>query len=429
MKHFKLNFSIFFSVFILFFSFGFVKTIEAQVSTDPLYISNVYDFEAYPMYQGTAPNGQAGICLLASFGASQTTSIQARVAPFATFNNPTWEYVPSVIQIDPPTEGLNMSFANAVDPNIEYIIQFVEIAEDGTKHLITPSNVTDDVRFMCTPNQDGTLGSSCPSEAFLVSDCTPAGVLDASSNQEMIQNIQSQEASISFDIITTSLTPGQNITVAYATESTPITSGTFAGMQTLTFPISAQSPLSVTLTSLQQNTTYYVTILDQGESIVLTTSNGVGYKAMSTGAPSNDDEEQVTTSTINVNINGTFGQAELEGENIEQGFTQCGYGETYDCDFNQLLATIDRVIKFALYIIILPLAAILFAWSGIKLIIAKSQGKQAALSDAKSMFWRVLLGLVFAMGAWVIVKFVLVILGYSDASGVLSQILGITTTQ
>jgi len=64
---------------------------------------------------------------------------------------------------------------------------------------------------------------------------------------------------------------------------------------------------------------------------------------------------------------------------------------------------------------------------GLKLIIAKSQGKQAALSEAKSLFGQVLLGIVFAMGAWVIVKFILVILGYTDASGLLTQILGIST--
>lgn len=154
-------------------------------------------------------------------------------------------------------------------------------------------------------------------------------------------------------------------------------------------------------------------------------SDSLGNTQNQTGQ-ANQNNANPSSITINVDV---ANSPELAGENINEGLVQCGFGQSYDCDFNALLETIDRVLKFLLYIIVLPLAAILFAVAGIKLVIAREKGKEAAMSDAKTLFGNVVIGLALALGAWIIVKFVLVILGYTDASGVLTQILGITTTE
>lgn len=414
--------------------FGFSFFAQAQVSTEALNIGDIEQFDSYSFYGG---NSTPGICLLATFYTTQPASVQVRTAPFSTISNPVWTYSPMVIPIVPLTDAVNMQIGYGLQAGTEYIAQFVELAPDGTRHLITPSNPTDDIQVICTPNSDGTLNSSCPSNTVAVAECSPSGVNQAEqsggdfANGVTITNVVSEENSLLFDINPNGLSSGEVLNVFYTTSSSNITNGTYQNGQSISVTVQGSAELAVNLVGLETNTTYYVTILNQSGSIVIDTNSNLPYETLATGNQTGTGSSNNTNGngpgTINVNINSTFGQTELEGENIESGFTQCGYGDTYDCDFNQLLATIDRIIKFALYVIILPLAAILFAWSGIKLIIARAQGKQAALSDAKKMFGIVLLGLVFAMGAWVIVKFVLVVFGYTDASGLLTQILGITT--
>ncbi len=418
---------------IAFFGVSFFA--KAQVSTDALNIGEITEFESYSFYGG---NNVPGICLLATFYTTQQATVQVRTAPFSTINNPVWTYSPSIITIDPLTDAINMQMGYGLQPATEYIAQFLELAPDGTRHLITPQNPTDDIQVICTPNSDGTLNPSCPSNSVSVAECSPSGVNAAQQgssgdlqNGVTITNVVSGEDILLFDLNPNSISSGEVLNVFYTTNSSDITNGTYQNGQSVSVTVQGSALLAVNLVNLQTNTTYYVTVIDQSGSIVIDTNSNVPYETLTTGDQTGSENSTNGNGngpgTINININGTFGQTELQGENIEDGFTQCGYGEVYDCDFNQLLATIDRIIKFALYVIVLPLAAILFAWSGIKLIIEKAKGKQAALAEAKAIFGRVLLGLVFAMGAWVIIKFVLVVLGYTDASGLLTQILGITT--
>lgn len=428
----KIFFAIFLTIGIF---FAFSKSSFAQ-STEPLHITNIAQFDIYPWVNQTNP----GLCILASFQTSAPTSVTFRKAPFSTIENPEWTMSPNTFSSgSSQTFGANIQNAAGYQPATEYMVQFLELGPDGSQHFITPQNLTDDVATMCTPNFDGTLSPSCSHDVPVVTDCSPSGVNQALQNFDQnpntgvtIQNIVPSQSGVTLEVDTQSIESGNLITLLYTTNLSHITGGNFSSVPSAeTFYTSNQGPVTLNLIGLQSNTTYYATIIDQAGSVIINTSGNQAYETFTTGTTSSGGNPNSSSgggapnpATINVNLEGTFGNADTTGN-----FTQCGYGETYDCDFNQLLATIDRVIKFAIYVIVLPLAAILFAWSGIKLIIAQSKGKSAALSDAKSMFGRVLLGLVFALGAWVIVKFVLIILGYSDASGMLSQILGITTTE
>ena len=78
--------------------------------------------------------------------------------------------------------------------------------------------------------------------------------------------------------------------------------------------------------------------------------------------------------------------------------------------FNELMKLIDNIMKFILFSLAVPIAAIMFAYAGFKLV--TSGGSAEAKTRAKTIFFHAVLGIVIAAGAWLIVKTILDILGY-----------------
>lgn len=452
MKHFKKNYSISFFILAIFSSLFFVAHYSFAQSEEPLYITAVEQFELYPFQASSGQNyglqgssNPVGICALINTYAGIQTNLAMQAVPYSNPNS-SWVSVGAPqYPLSQGWNGLNIVLGNSVSSNLlpstAYTFRLLEVGNSGNSYFITPEDTGDDVKTMCTPNANGSLNQSCGFGSIVVSECSPAGVNQAIQNASnggtfygpsaTIGNITSTSNSLNFSVNLSGATPGIPIAVGYTTNSSAIPDGNASLISVIEYPVSGQgsATIPVSLTNLQANTNYFVTVYyGVNQAIIINTPNGQPFYTLQTVNTGQTSTSQ-TTANININLSGEFGQAELAGENINQGLVQCGYGETYDCDFNQVLATIDRIIKFLLYIIALPVAAILFAYSGIKLIIAKASGKQAALGEAKSVIFNVLIGLIFAMGAWVIVKFVLVILGYTDASGIITQILGITTTQ
>ena len=74
------------------------------------------------------------------------------------------------------------------------------------------------------------------------------------------------------------------------------------------------------------------------------------------------------------------------------------------CGWNDLLQLVDNVISFALYLATV-LAILSFMYAGFLMMTA--QGKASQVDKAKGIFVNVVLGLVFAYGAWVLVYFIL----------------------
>lgn len=81
-----------------------------------------------------------------------------------------------------------------------------------------------------------------------------------------------------------------------------------------------------------------------------------------------------------------------------------------NCDFDTLIATINRVIDFLIIFIAFPLVAIVVAWAGFQLIISGGGAEQR--THAKSMIGKVLIGLIIALLSWCIIKLILITLGY-----------------
>ncbi len=85
-----------------------------------------------------------------------------------------------------------------------------------------------------------------------------------------------------------------------------------------------------------------------------------------------------------------------------------------NCTFDDLIKLINNLVNFILVYISVPIAAIMFAYAGILLIF--SGDNEHSRSEAKSIFFNAVIGLVFIAGSWLIIHAVLAILGYTDAS-------------
>ncbi len=149
-------------------------------------------------------------------------------------------------------------------------------------------------------------------------------------------------------------------------------------------------------TGLSPQTTYYVLLRQSMSGVVLTSlvpfttpANGGGV-ATTTTAPAP----------------------------VYNGLVACA---GVDCDFDKFIDTINRVIDFLITYIAFPIVAIVIAWAGIKLLL--SGGNPSAKTDAKKMIGKVVIGLIIALLCWVIIKLILVTLGYQ---GPLLGIFGIS---
>lgn len=86
---------------------------------------------------------------------------------------------------------------------------------------------------------------------------------------------------------------------------------------------------------------------------------------------------------------------------------------TTKCDFNQLMNLVNGVIKFILYKMVVPIAAIMFAFAGFELV--TSGGSTEKRATAKNVFTNTLIGLLIAVGAFIFIRTLLSILGFEGS--------------
>lgn len=84
------------------------------------------------------------------------------------------------------------------------------------------------------------------------------------------------------------------------------------------------------------------------------------------------------------------------------------------CGFNDFMALVNRVIHFILFDMVIPIAAIMFAYAGFLLVTAGGEAA-GARTRAKSIFFNVVLGLIIAVAAFLIIRTILSILGYEGS--------------
>jgi hypothetical protein len=97
------------------------------------------------------------------------------------------------------------------------------------------------------------------------------------------------------------------------------------------------------------------------------------------------------------------------------GLIPCGtVANPAPCDFNSFMALINTIINFVLFKMAVPIAAIMFAYAGFKMVTAGGEAAHAR-SEAKEIFTNTLFGLILAVAAWLIISTILFILGYDGA--------------
>ena len=95
------------------------------------------------------------------------------------------------------------------------------------------------------------------------------------------------------------------------------------------------------------------------------------------------------------------------------GLVPCDNSPAHPCDFKAFMDLINNVIKFILFDLAVPIAAISFAYAGFKMV--TSGGSTEARGTAKNVATNTIYGLVFVATAWLIVRTVLSVLGYDGA--------------
>jgi len=96
-----------------------------------------------------------------------------------------------------------------------------------------------------------------------------------------------------------------------------------------------------------------------------------------------------------------------------EGYEDVSRQVSNPCGFNDLLVMVNKVINYALFVLFIPIAAILFAYAGFMLI--TSGGEVGKKKKALSVFWNVGLGLVIAVASWLIISTLLSIVGYDGS--------------
>lgn len=76
-----------------------------------------------------------------------------------------------------------------------------------------------------------------------------------------------------------------------------------------------------------------------------------------------------------------------------------------NCTFNDLIILANNIIKFLMYDVAVPLAALGFMWAGANLVL--NQNKEGAWSDAKERFTDMAKGFGIILGAYLVIKLVI----------------------
>lgn len=86
-------------------------------------------------------------------------------------------------------------------------------------------------------------------------------------------------------------------------------------------------------------------------------------------------------------------------------------GTRTTCTFEHLIKLINNIINFLMFALAPGLAALMFLYGGFLML--TSAGNAEKISQAKTIFMKVITGLIIAFAAWIIVKMVMVGMGYN----------------
>jgi len=107
------------------------------------------------------------------------------------------------------------------------------------------------------------------------------------------------------------------------------------------------------------------------------------------------------------------------------GLVSCDNSIGNLCDFNALMALINKIINFILYDMVIPIAAIMFAYAGF--LYLTSAGDTGKMKQAHTIFTNAAVGFIFVLAAWLIITLILDALvckeGTGECTGALRKLL------
>jgi hypothetical protein len=109
-----------------------------------------------------------------------------------------------------------------------------------------------------------------------------------------------------------------------------------------------------------------------------------------------------------VNNNNNDNDNDNDNDNNDKagpGLVKCGTTSGNPCGFDDILILINTVINFILFKMVVPIAAIMFAYAGFELV--TSGGETSKREKAKGIFTNVAIGLIIAVAAFLIVQTIL----------------------
>ena len=136
-----------------------------------------------------------------------------------------------------------------------------------------------------------------------------------------------------------------------------------------------------------------------------------GGKACSQIDGGNASETQVCeTAACTATTNNTPNTPNSSGKKYG-GLVECGNKGQDPCGFFDILKLINTLIDFTFKVLVVPIAAILFAFAGLKMIISGGSSPEAR-SAAKEVLINTVIGLAIAAGSFLIIKTLLLIIGF-----------------
>lgn len=175
----------------------------------------------------------------------------------------------------------------------------------------------------------------------------------------------------------------------------------------LSMTVGPNGTFSVPISNLQLNQQYYIKLVNELSGLPLMTSVPFMF----------DDQNTPPVDQGNGGGGSTSG-SDTGGEEFQNGLITCD-GITVPCTFEKLLLMVNKIIRFLIFVIGVPIVVLSFAYAGFVLV--TSGGNPSKKEEAKGIIGKAVTGLIILLAAWLIVKTVLLVFGYS---GPLLDILG-----
>ncbi len=171
----------------------------------------------------------------------------------------------------------------------------------------------------------------------------------------------------------------------------------------------ADGVYSAKLSGLKADTQYYYTVRITGSDPSETKKETEVYSFVTAQGASKIEKAPTSNTPAPVPTKTFVGKlVPCSGVDVSED----GKTTTQTCTFGDVMKLFTNIIDFLLFLIAPIIATSLLLYGGV--LILFSGGSTEQVSKAKGIFSKALVGLLLAMGAWLIIKFVMQQLGYND---------------